>query len=297
MDLRHLRYFVCVAEEMHFGRAAQRLGISQPPLSQQIRALEEELGARLFERTSRRVRLTDTGRVFLPEARAALAQVERAIEVARASERGELGRLRLGFTASGPFVPKIADALYAFRQERPQVELNIQELGRDMQIEAIDQDQLDIGMVRAADPPVLPAGLRSRCIYKEEMLLTLREDHALALRDAPILITDLADVPFVLYGATGGAGFNENFFALCAEAGFKPRVASEASSFATLLGLVAAGFGATVLAQSLLRLHVEGLVFRSITPPVTSRLWMIHKDQLPAAAAAFRDSLLATEVV
>jgi DNA-binding transcriptional LysR family regulator len=297
MDLRHLRYFVCVAEEMHFGRAAQRLGISQPPLSQQIRALEEELGTQLFERTSRRVRLTETGRLFLPEAQQALAQVERAVEIARMSQRGELGRLRLGFTASGPFVPRISDALHAFRQEHPHVELTLQELGRDAQIEAIDQHQLDIGIVRAADPPVVPPGMHSRCVYKEEMLLTLREDHELALRDTPITIPDLADVPFVLYGASGGAGFNENFFSLCEEAGFAPRIAAEASSFATLLGLVAAGFGVTVLAQSLVRLHVESLVFRSISPPVPSRLWMIHKDPLPAVAAAFRDSLVGEEVV
>jgi DNA-binding transcriptional LysR family regulator len=297
MDLRHFRYFVCLAEEMHFGRAAQRLGISQPPLSQQIRALEEELGTQLFERTSRRVRLTEAGRLFLPEARLALAQVERAAEVARMSQRGELGRLRLGFTASGPFVPKIADALYAFRQEHPRVELHLQEFGRDVQIEMIEQDQLDIGIVRAAEPPVLPAGMRSRCIYKEDMLLTLREDHAFALRETPIAISDLADVPFVLYGATGGAGFNEHFFALCEEAGCKPKIAAEASSFATLLGLVAAGFGATVLAQSLVRLHVESLVFRSISPPVKSRLWMIHKDHLSTVAAAFRDSLITAEVM
>jgi DNA-binding transcriptional LysR family regulator len=166
-----------------------------------------------------------------------------------------------------------------------------------MQIEAIDQDRLDIGIVRAADPPVVPEGMRSRCLYEEEMLLTLRGDHPLALRERPIAIPELADLPFVLYGAIGGAGFNENFFALCEEAGFKPRIAAEASSFATLLGLVAAGFGATVLAQSLARFHFESLVFRSLSPPVTSRLWMIHKDRLPVAAAAFRDSLLAAELV
>src|ERR1700761_6269099 len=99
MDLRHLRYFVCVAEEMHFGRAAMRLGISQPPLSQQIRALEDEIGARLVARTSRRVKLTEAGRMFLPEAREALAQFDRAVRVVRETERGELGRLGLGFTA------------------------------------------------------------------------------------------------------------------------------------------------------------------------------------------------------
>lgn len=291
MDLRHFRYFVCVAEEMHFGRAARRLGISQPPLSQQIRALEEELGTPLFERTSRRVRLTEAGRMFLPEAREALLQVERAVRVVRQSERGELGRLGVGFTASGPFVPRIADALYAFRQSHPSVEMALQELGRDAQIEKIVENELDIGIVRAFDPPELPEELSYHWLFEEEMLLTLRKDHPLARRKTAIPIGDLADVPLVLYGSANGAGFNEHFFALCEEAGFQPRIALQVSSFATLLGLVAAGFGATVLAQSLTRVQVDDLVFRNLSGPVTSRLWMIHKAQLSPAARSFRETL------
>jgi DNA-binding transcriptional LysR family regulator len=294
MDLRHLRYFLYVAEEMHFGRAAQRLGISQPPLSQQIRALEEELGVQLFERTSRRVSLTEAGRAFLPQAREALAQVERAAEVARQAHRGEIGRLRLGFTASAPFVPRLADALYAFRQSHPQVELALQELVRDAQIAQLEQDELDIGIIRAFEQPLLPVGMGAECLIEEDMLLALRQDHPLARRNADPAIADLAGVPLVLYGTSNGAGFNEHFFALCEQAGFRPNIALEVSSFATLLGLVAAGFGATVLARSLSRLHVDNLVLRSLSDPVTSRLWMIHKHKLSPIAKAFKDTITRT---
>ncbi|MDE8653129.1 LysR substrate-binding domain-containing protein [Novosphingobium album (ex Liu et al. 2023)] len=294
MDLRHLRYFLHVAEELHFGRAAQRLGMSQPPLSQQIRALEEELGARLFERTSRRVRLTEAGRRFLPEARQALAQAERAVQVARLAHRGELGRLALGFTASAPFVARVADALYRYRQSHPQVELALQELGRDAQIARIERGELDMGIIRTFEPPLLPAGMAFECLVQEEMLLAVRQDHPLARCEADPAIADLAGVPLVLYNAANGAGFNEHFFALCEQAGFRPSVALEASSFATLLGLVAAGFGPTVLAQSLARLQMDNLVLRSLSVPVMSRLWMIHKHELSPTAQAFRDTMAAS---
>jgi len=231
LDLRHLRYFLCVAEEMHFGRAAQRLGISQPPLSQQIRALEDELGTRLFDRTSRRVRLTEAGELFVPEARATLSQADHAIETARLAGRGELGRLRIGFTSSAPFVPLIASTLYRFR-ENP-----------------------------LADRPDDPT------------------------------VADLAAIPLVLYAPTLGAGFNEYFFGLCHEAGFEPQIAHEASSFATLLGLVAAGFGATILSRSLERLHLENVVYRRLATPVPSRLWLVHGLSLSPTAEAFRDTI------
>lgn len=293
MDLRHLRYFLSVAEEMHFGRAAQRLGISQPPLSHQIRMLEEELGVRLFERTSRRVRLTEAGRLFLPEAQRTLAQAERAAQIARLAHRGELGRLSMGFTASAPFVPRIASALYDFRQSHPQVELSLQELGRDAQIALVEQGQLDIGIVRALDRPPLPAGLNSECLLEEAMVLAMREDHPLACREENPSIADLAGVPLILYGATNGAGFNEHLFALCEEAGFQPTIALEVTSFATLLGLAAAGFGATILSQSLARLHVDNLVFRRLATAINSRLWIVYKDELSPTARSFKDMVIA----
>ncbi|MCH8686543.1 LysR substrate-binding domain-containing protein [Pedomonas mirosovicensis] len=292
MDLRHLRYFLCVAEEMHFGRAANRLGISQPPLSQQIRALEEELGVRLFDRTSRRVCLTEAGQLFEPQARLTLQQAERAVQTARLAQRGEIGHLGLGFPSSGPFVPSIASALYRFRQSHPNVELTLQELGRDAQIEQVKDRHLDIGLVRGFERPVLPDGMVSHCLLEEDMVLTIRADHPLAQRKADPCIADLAGHPLVLYGPVNGAGFNEHFIGLCEQAGFAPNVAYQASSLSTLLGLVAAGFGATVLARSLARLHVDNLVFRPFAAPVTSRLWLIHNQELSPTAQKFKATVL-----
>ncbi|HUD93053.1 LysR substrate-binding domain-containing protein [Sphingobium sp.] len=293
MDLRHLRYFLCVAEEMHFGRAALRLGISQPPLSQQIRALEEELGVTLFERTSRRVALTEVGRLFVPEARATLVQAERAAQTARLAQMGQIGHLSLGFTASGPFVPRVASALYKFRQSFPHVELALLELGRDEQIGAVERRQLDVAIVRCFAPPFLPEGLVSLPLIEEEMCLAIRQDHYLAQQDGNPTIEDLKDEPLVLYGSVIGAGFNEHFFALCEQAGFRPTIAQEAGSLATLLGLVAAGFGATILAQSLTRLHVDNLAYRPFATPVSSSLWLIHREDLSPTSQSFKETILA----
>ncbi|MGC4251568.1 MAG: LysR substrate-binding domain-containing protein [Sphingobium sp.] len=292
MDLRHLRYFLCVAEERHFGRAAQRLGISQPPLSQQIRALEEELGVRLFDRTSRRVRLTEVGRLFEPEARQTLLQAERATQIAQRAHRAEIGRLMLGFTISGPFVPRVARALYRFRQACPDVDLILCEQDRDEQIEDVGNGKLDIGIVRDYQDPVLPGGLVAQCLLREEMVLALRADHWLAVRPEPPRIEDLAGEPLVLYGAPNGTGFTEHFFALCEQAGFVPQIAHEARSLATLLGLVAAGFGPTILAQSMVSLHVDNVINRPFRTPVTSSLWLIHNNDLSPTGRMFRDTLL-----
>ncbi|WP_420145636.1 LysR substrate-binding domain-containing protein [Sphingobium sp.] len=292
MDLRHLRYFICVAEEMHFGRAAKRLGMSQPPLSQQIRMLEQELGARLFDRTSRRVALTEAGRLFLPEARKALEQADRAAHVARRAQSGHLGRLALGFTASAPFVPQIADALHDFRQNQPEVDLRVHELGKDDQVRMMERGDLDIGIVRAVAPPSLPEGLRSTWLLEEEMLLALRQDHALAQQDADPTIADLAGVPFVLYATASSADFNDHFFALCDQAGFAPDITLEVSSVATLLGLVAAGFGVTILAHSLSRLYMDKLIQRPLFPQVRTSLWLIHGDELSPTANAFQRAVM-----
>lgn len=292
MDLRHLRYFLCVAEELHFGRAALRLGISQPPLSQQIRALEEELGMQLFERTSRRVRLTDAGRLFEPEARKTLEQMDRATKVAQRAQRGEVGLLNLGFTTSAPFVPRIASALYRFRQHYPDVEMALRELGRDQQIEEIRNQRLDIGVLRDVETPTLPSGMVSQCLLTEDVVLAMRDDHPLALREHDPVITDLIEEPIVLYASLNGAGFNEYFLKLCERNGFTPTIAHEAQSLATLLGLVAAGFGPTIIARSMARIHVDNVVNRPFATPFTSSLWLVHNEKLSTTAQAFRETVL-----
>lgn len=276
MDLRHLRYFVRVAEELHFGRAATQLGISQPPLSQQIRALEDELGVALFERTSRRVRLTEAGEIFLPEARKALQQADHAAEVARRAARGEIGELALGLLSSVLFVPAVASALFRFRQAYPAIRLDLRELSLEAQLEALAEGDLDMGFVRSPEPPELSHGLMATLMLEEEMVVAMRRDHPLADR-ATVAVADLAEESFVLYERRLGAGFNEQLIRMCRAAGFEPRVIQESGGIATLLGLVSAGFGITFLARSLSVIHLDSLVYRPLAGNDTlSRLWMIR---------------------
>ncbi|MDB5690476.1 MAG: Transcriptional regulator, LysR family [Sphingomonas bacterium] len=293
MELRHLRYFVAVAEELHFGRAAVRLGITQPPLSQQIAALEEELGVTLFERTSRHVALTGPARLFLTEARKTLAQAAHAIDIARRAQQGEVGELSIGFSSSVPFTPVVVEALSAFRESRPAVRLNLTEMPRGEQIDALVQDRIDIGFIRGFETPALSIPINVRMLLTEPLLVAMRSDHPLAAQKRLPTIDDLRDAPFVLYQRTFGAGFNEHLTQLCARAGFTPRVVQEATGLSTLLGLVAAGMGITILTRSLGVLHPENIVFRTLDDPeALSKLWLLYGNRLSTAAQAFVDLIV-----
>lgn len=283
MELRHFRYFVCVAEELHFGNAAHRLGISQPPLSQQIRALEDELGVRLFDRTSRRVQLTEAGRQFLPEALATLAQADRAARVARLAHSGEVGRLSLGFSPSVPFISHIVDALARFRQAYPRVSIELNELRREEQIAGVERGTLDIGIMRSFSLLELPPQMEALHLQREGMVVALRQDHQLATCERPLTLADLRDEPLILFGSMNGAGFNEMLIEHARRLGFTPNVTLEADSFGTLVGLTAAGLGITIMSRSLARLNVDKLVFRHIEMPFSSKLVMFHlRDASPA---------------
>lgn len=295
MDLRHLRYFVCVAEELHFGRAALRLGISQPPLSQQVRALEEELGVQLLERTSRRVRLTEAGRQFLPEARATMAQAEQAARTARSAHRGEVGRLRLGFSISVPFIPRVVDALSRFRQAYPQVSLELDELPQDEQMARVERGLLDVAIMRAFSTPQLPSNMQSLRIQMDGVMLAMRQDHPLAQRTDVLTLDDVRGEPMILFEASSGAGLNERLIEECQLLGFEPNVAIETASFATLLGLTAAGLGVTILSRSLMRLNVDTLVFRPLEVPFTSELLMLHMDAPSPSTSNFRKMIAETQ--
>src|SRR5437588_6687593 len=192
MELRHLRYFVAVAEELHFGHAAKRLYIAQPPLSQQIHQLEEELEVSLFKRTSRRVELTDAGQAFLDEAYKILAQVEQAKLLAQRTARGEVGKLALGFVSSAAFelLPRL---LYAYREQYPQIHVSLHEMEKDQQIAALFSRQLQVGLLR---PPVDSSELCSEIILREPLLLTLPYQHPLVSK-AQVSIHDLVNETFV----------------------------------------------------------------------------------------------------
>jgi DNA-binding transcriptional LysR family regulator len=295
MELRHLRYFVRVAEELHFGRAAARLGISQPPLSQQIMALEEELGVPLLERTSRNVVLTEAGRLFLHEARKTLAQAERAMLVARRAARGELGELRIGFNASAPFVPAVARAIHDFRIAWPDVHLTLSELPGPEMRAALAEHKVEVGFLRGFRQPELPAPFVSRLVLREGVVVAMRPDHPLAAKQS-VTLADLKGQPMIFYqrGLTGG--FTEQLQKLMRAAEIEPIVAQEVREVSTMFGLVAAGVGITVVARSLRALQAANVVYRDFDEAeANSAMWLVYGPPLSEAAQHFLAILDAQE--
>jgi DNA-binding transcriptional LysR family regulator len=262
MELRHLRYFVAVAEELHFTRAAERLHIGQPPLSQQIQALEQEIGAVLFERSKRWVRLTEAGRLFLDDARRILALTDQAAETARRAQRGDIGELRIGFTFSTPFTPLFARVVNRYREKFPGVTLTLHEMATLHQIEAIAQRTMDLGLVRFPEEAI-PAVVSLTTLRRDPLLLVLPSGHRLAGNDA-IFLKEVADQPFVMYPTDAGTGLRPLILRLCGEAGFVPHIAQEANEASTIIGLVAAGCGISVLPGSFDTIQMEGVCYRPI---------------------------------
>ena len=277
MELRHLRYFIAVAEELHFGRAAERLGISQPPLSQQIQALEEEIGARLFERTNRRVELTDAGRLFLDESRQVLAQVDKAVLLARRAHLGELGELKIGFTSSAPFTSTIPSSIHAFRKAYPDVHLDLQEMSSRQVLKALLEESLQVGVIR---PLALPDAVHWVELFREPLVAVLRADHPLAAgSEDGLAIAALAEEPFVFFPRSYGTGLYDQVIALTRQAGFSPRIAQEASEAMTIIGLVSAGLGGAILPASFRRTRVDGVVYRTLSDPeATTAVWLVRRQ-------------------
>ncbi|HGN2728750.1 TPA: LysR substrate-binding domain-containing protein [Pseudomonas aeruginosa] len=277
MELRHLRYFIAVAEELHFGRAAERLGISQPPLSQQIQALEEEIGARLFERTNRRVELTDAGRLFLDESRQVLAQVDKAVLLARRAHLGELGELKIGFTSSAPFTSTIPSSIHAFRKAYPDVHLDLQEMSSRQVLKALLEESLQVGVIR---PLALPDAVHWVELFREPLVAVLRADHPLAAgSEDGLAIAALAEEPFVFFPRSYGTGLYDQVIALTRLAGFSPRIAQEASEAMTIIGLVSAGLGVSILPASFRRTRVDGVVYRTLSDPeATTAVWLVRRQ-------------------
>jgi DNA-binding transcriptional LysR family regulator len=257
MDLRHLRYFVAVAEELHFTRAAERLHIGQPPLSQQIQALEAELGVALLERSKRRVALTEAGKRFLVSARRVLAEAEQAAEDAQRAARGELGELRIGFSSSVPFTALLPRLLRDYRRAFPQVTLTLREMFAVDQMEALRADALDIGLVRHSGLEQ-PADLVFHEIRQDPLRVAINASHPLAGRDL-LSLSDLRDEGFIAYPRGTGSGFMLQLHRLCLAAGFTPRVVQEAREITTQIGLAAAGLGVAVLPAPFECIKIEGI--------------------------------------
>src|SRR3954470_6168162 len=266
MELRHLRYFVAVAEERHITRAAERLGIQQPPLSQQIRALEAELGAPLLRRHPRGVELTQAGEVLLTEARTVLEQVERAVTATRRAGRGEAGRIGLGFTSSASFHPLVPAMVRAYRDAYPLVALSLEESGTSELVEALVQQRLDAAFVRS--PIGAASGIAVHSILEEPMVAALPAGSPLAVARTrhPLLLTALAGEIFILYRRPLGPGLYDAIIAACQRAGYSPNIGQEAPRMLSTLSLVAAGLGVTLVPATMRRLGVEGLAYRRLDP-------------------------------
>lgn len=258
MELRHLRYFVAVAEELHFGRAARRLHISQPPLSQQVRALERELGVELFVRAGRRVELTHAGRMFLERAQQTLLGADEAVEAARRAGRGEIGRLAIGFIHAATYrlLPEI---LRVFRAHMPKVELSLIEMPGSEQMLALNDGGIDVGFLR---PPIANAAFDAHLLLREPLIAGLPRRHGLAA-GGEIALRALAAEPFVMY-TPGRSPLYGQVLSACEKAGFVPRVVQHSMHIMTLIGLVRSGIGIALLPRSASAVRMDGIRYRPL---------------------------------
>ena len=261
MELRHIRYFLAVAEEASFTRAALRIGIGQPPLSQQIRNLEREIGAALFRRLPHGAELTAAGAAFLPEARSILAQAERATSAARRAAQGETGNLRVGFTGSAAFNPIVPASIRAFRRRYPDVAVSLVESNSMPLLKRLADEEVDAVFIRPAVTPPDWASMIGLC--EENMCIVLPTQHPLASADHLPLLA-LAAEPFVLFPRAVGLSLYDEVMSSCRAAGFEPIRGQEAPQISSVVNLVAAELGVSVVPASIQQLRVNGVAYVDI---------------------------------
>lgn len=291
MNTEYLRYFVAVAEELHFGRAAARLSMSQQPLSRQIQRLEREVGVRLFERTTRRVRLTSAGEVFLKETRKTLDALDRAVGEARRAEHGEVGTLRVGYTAT---VHDLLPVVRSFRERFPEVQLDLAEMDSAELERAVLAGDVHAGFLYEAAGG---SGMESVALRDERIVAALPEGHSLAGCD-PLSLRELAEESFVFYPRHREPGLYDRVIGFCREAGFSPEVAREAEQEYSVLALVASGAGVALVFDFWRKMgRSSGVVYRPIADAEASveldLLW--RADDPSPTLRAFAD--LALDVV
>ncbi|MFB8380163.1 LysR family transcriptional regulator [Streptomyces rubiginosohelvolus] len=281
MELRHLNAFLAVAEELHFGRAAKRLQMAQPPLSQQIRQLEKELGVQLFHRNTRSVRLTSAGETFLGPVRTVLDDLDTAVRAARSAGIGEYGRVTIGFAgaSSHETLPRLTRAV---RAAHPGLELVMTgQTYANTALSRVADGSLDLGFVRL---PVARPGVAHRVIDEEELVCALPSDHPLARRET-VPLDVLAGEPFVSFPANSGSTVRDAMTEACENAGFTPRIVQEAPDSYTILALVAAGVGVTLTVTSVQHIQQNGLVYRPLAgPAVRLRAALAWRADNPSAA-------------
>jgi DNA-binding transcriptional LysR family regulator len=272
MELRHLRSFLVVADELHFSRAARRLHMAQSPLSQQIQRLERELGVQLFRRNRRRVELTDAGLAMLDHARRALDHAEQAAGAARAAGAGRAGRLDVGFlaTAALALLPAV---LPPFREAAPDATLRLTEAGSQDLLQALHRGELDVAFTR---PPVPTAELSTTVVWREPVIAVLPAAHRLCAGPA-LDLADLRDEDFVTFPRWSAPEFYDHLVAACHDAGFAPRIVQEALAMPTVVGLVAAGLGVALVPGGIRHLRLPAVGYRELRgEPAHAEIAMVH---------------------
>lgn len=291
IELRHLRYFVAVAEELHFGRAAARLNISQPPLSQQIQMLEQHVGARLLARTNRSVALTAAGKQFLADCRQILAQVDDAAARAARLHQGEAGELRIGFTSSAPFIRAVSDTLSLFRQHYPDVHLQTREMNTREQLTPLGEGALELGLMRNTP---LPETLQYEVILHESLMAMIPRAHRLAQKPV-VTLAELAKEPFVFFDPHVGTGLYDDILGLMRRYNLSPVITQEVGEAMTIIGLVAAGLGVSILPASFKKVQLNELCWVPLAEEdAVSEMWLVwsrHREH-SQAAIRFRQQLL-----
>ena len=288
IDLKQLKYFLAVAEEKSFSRAAERLHISQPPLSQQIMKLESELGVRLFARTTRTFELTVAGKALMSEASELLGKMRMTIDTIRQIDRGEVGRLRVGIVGSAMWGP-IPSLLEEFQTKYPRVTWTLHELGPTLQYEALRAKQVDVGFWREPkldEDDLKQDNLRQELCFRENVCVAINEHHPLAKQDA-IELTDIANEPMLTL-ALDKSAFPRYLIQCCVKAGFQPTIFQEASEPQTLLAMVGAGLGVALLPETTGRIGWPGVVFLPIrSNPPSANLYVTYTtlDDAPVVRA------------
>jgi DNA-binding transcriptional LysR family regulator len=290
MELRHLRYFIAVAEELHFGRAAERLYIAQSALSQQILSLEAELGVQLLERTKRWVRLTTPGQALLKDARDIIHRVEQAIERSQRIARGEIGQLRIGFTILSlhSVLPQI---LATFRERYPNVQLTLSEMSTQAQLEALRAKQIDVGFLH---PPIDERDLELFAIKTEVMMVALPSQHPLAPRKR-LTMRSLIPYPLIVHPRHEGPVLYDQILQMYANVDCQPKIAQEVTTSPTRIGLVATGIGVTFVPEGLCALNYPGIVYRKLsgsTPRLSYAMAWQREETLPLVQSLLNISRL-----
>lgn len=270
MELRHIRYFLALAAEGNFTRAAANLGIGQPPLSQQIKDLENEVGAQLFHRVPHGAELTVAGEAFLAEAKTAVDAAEKAKLAAQRANRGEIGRLSLGFTASSAFNSIVTATIREFRDHWPGVLLSLTEMNTNALMERLIRGEIDAAFIRPGLEDT--RDVRLKRFADEPMMIALPARHPLAARDQ-VPIAALAGEPFILFPRMVGLSLYDDIVAACREAGFELVVTQEAPQIPSIVNLVAANLGVSIVPASIAQIKLDGVAYRPIAgPPIVARL-------------------------